>query len=406
MAKRSTLGIFCALALGGATALAQQSSVFTIGTLYAGSGSFATSSLPQYQGLKFWAQQVNAKGGVYVKSLGKRLKIKIVALNDQSSTSTAETEYNQLITQDHVNLLVADFGSVLTSVAIPLANEHHVLLIDPTGTGASFFPKPNPYLVLAALPTSAVWPDSLANFLIARKLKRVAILYDTNDFDQSQAQTLAQKLKAAGITPVYDNGVSTSTSNYTVLVHDIAATNPQVVAEFGYSANDIPFLQAVDSSGLKFNLVFTVFPGQLEQLLQKNVGTAGLNGTLTYPTPPLLAYNKVNFGLGVNAFTRAFKAAGMGAPNFLDIAGYNSGLVIQRALQLTSGLKPLALRRAIQSFSGKMFTLDGLFKVQSSGAQVGELLPVAQFQMQGGQLKLVIVYPKNVATGKLLYPAP
>ena len=38
-----------------------------------------------------------------------------------SSTATATSLYNQLITQDKVNVLVADFGSVLTSVAVPLA---------------------------------------------------------------------------------------------------------------------------------------------------------------------------------------------------------------------------------------------------------------------------------------------
>ena len=80
--------------------------------------------MPAYQGLKLWAQQVNAEGGVFVKPYGKRIPVKRVAYDDLSSTSTATTLYNQLITQDKVDILVADAGSVLSSVAVPLAKEH------------------------------------------------------------------------------------------------------------------------------------------------------------------------------------------------------------------------------------------------------------------------------------------
>lgn len=363
-----------------------------IGTLYAGSGSYAESSLPQYNGLKFWVNQMNAKGGVYVKAFHKKIPVKLVAYNDQSSSTTAATLYNQLITQNKVNVLVADFGSVLTSVAVPIAQEHKMLLIDPTGTGASFFSKTNPYIALTSLPTSGVWPTSLANYLIKEKYKRIALIYDQNDFTQSQANTLLAKLKAAHITPVYNNSVPTSTSNYSVLLHAIMASNPDAVIEFGYSTNDIPFLQSVQSSGAHFKMLFTIFPGQLLSTMEQNVGVAGLAGTYTYPTPPLLRYNKVNYGLGINAFTTAFEKTGGGAPNFLNVAGYNAGLVIQKTLENTNGLAQLDLRKSMYTFSGKMFTLDGLFKLDSTGAQMGETLPVGQMVNSGKGLAIKVVY--------------
>ena len=399
--------VACAMALPAMAAQAPKQ--IKVGTLYASSGPFATSSQSQYEGLKFWVHRVNKNGGVYVKAFGKKIPVKLVSYDDQSSTDTATTLYNQLITQDNVNVLVADFGSVLTSVAVPLAQEHHKLLFDVTGTGAKFFTKNNPYIVLTSLPTSGVWPKSLASFLNHKSINRVAVLYDSNDFDQSQAETLKHYLDKAGNKPVYYHAVPSNTSSYTVLLHRIAADHPNAVIEFGYPNNDIAFLQALQSSGQHFNMVFTIFPGQLLHLLRSNVGPQGLAHTYTYPTPPLLRYTKkVNFGLNIDQFEKQFQKSTGKSVDFLTVAGYNAGLMIQKALGTAPKFSQLSMRHALAHASGKLFTLDGRFKIRSDGAQVGETLPVGQLQPQKGQKnnKMVIVYPPRVATGKAIYPAP
>lgn len=367
---------------------AKSPSVIKIGTLYASSGAFAVSSLPEYAGLKFWASQVNAKGGVMVKALHKRIKVKIVAYNDQSSASTATNLYNQLISVNHVNLFVADFGSVLTSVAVPIAQEKKVVLFDQTGTGTTFFTPHNKYIVLTSLPTSGLWPDSLANYLVKQHVKRVAILYLTNDFDQSQRNTLVKILKAHGITPVYDHGIPTSTSNYTLLVHNIASAKPSTVVELGFPNNDIAFLQALKSSGIHFKRVFTIFPGQLPSLFVKNVGLKTLAGTYTYPAPPLYAHKASNYGLTLTQFEKAFKKSTGKNVNFLNVAGYNTGLIMQKTLETTTSLKQSALRKAAAAISGKITTLDGTFKINSEGAQVGETLPIGQIMAKNGKLSV------------------
>ncbi len=369
------------------------SNQITIGTLYASTGAFATSSMPEYQGLQFWVNQVNAKGGVTVKATGKKEKINLVAYNDQSSASTAINLYNQLITQDHANILVSDFGSVLTSVAVPIAQENKMLLFDQTGTGASFFTPNNPYIVLTSLPTSQIWPDSLANYIIQSGVKKVGILYCQNDFDQSQEATLVKKLKAAGITPVYNTGVPTSTSNYSVLVHNVAATNPQMVVELGYPNNDISFLQAMQSTGVKFNKTFLIFPGQLPTMFEKDFTKQQLNGLYTYPTPPFINHTNVNYGLTLPQFEQKFEQfSGKNHVNFLNVAGYTTGLAIQKTLETASSLNQTALRNAVSQFSGQINTIDGTFKINNEGAQVGETLPIGQFALNNsGNLSMNIL---------------
>lgn len=368
----------------------------TIGTLYAESGPFATSSMPEYNGLKFWASQVDKSGGVFVKALNKKVPVKIVAYNDQSSPTTATTLYSQLISVNHVNVLVADFGSVLTSVAVPIAEENKMLLFDQTGTGASFFTPSNPYIVLTSLPTSGLWPDSLAQYLIKKGYSRIAIVYATNDFDQSQDQTLVSKLKATNITPVYNNGVPTSTSSYSVLLNNMANTHPQAVIELGYPNNDIAFLQALKASGDHFKMVFTIFPGQLPQLFLTSNGPSSINNVYTYPAPPLLSFSHVNYGLNTAQFESAYKQQTGQSANFLSIAGYNTGLIIQKTLETANSLNQLSLRHAVSHFSGSLTTLDGTFKINSEGAQVGETLPVGKITTTSqGQVSVKFVTSPN-----------
>lgn len=383
----------------------------TVGTLYAGTGAFAQSSVPEYQGLQFWAKQVNAAGGIYVAPLKRKEKVKLVAYNDQSDPTTAATFYNQLITQNHADVLVSDFGSVLTAPAITIATEQHRLLFDVTGTGTTFFSNgSNPYVVLTSLPVSAVWPKPLGSLLLNLKVKRVAILYCQNDFDAAQAQAVKGFLAAGGIKPVYYQGVPTTQSDYSTLLASIRAQHPDAVLEFGYPNNDLAFLSEVKALGVHFPFLLTVFPGQGPAPFEANPGASTLDYTYSYATPPILAINKVNLGLGLSDFLKAF-APGKPASSvsFLSIAGYNAGLAIQAAFAHATSMSQLGIRAGVTAVSGHLVTLDGPFKVNDTGAQVGEPLPIAQAMPSGSGFTFKIVYPPSSVTtpgAHPLYPAP
>ncbi len=227
--KAMLAGAAMVTALAGAACAADAPAEIKLGTLYASSGTYANISKTVFNGLNIWVNQKNAEGGVFVKPFNKKIPIKVIAYDDQSNTATAATLYNQLITQDKVDILVSDSGSVLTSVAVPIARDHKMFLFDQTGTGASFFTKDNPYIALMSIPASNIWPRFLGEFLTKTApglgIKRVALLYSTNDFTGTQANTVREMIKASGapLEIVYDNGVPTNTSNYTVLINNIRA---------------------------------------------------------------------------------------------------------------------------------------------------------------------------------------
>ena len=412
------LSIFAAL-LASATTLAAQAAdapaEIKLGTLYASSGRYASISMPVHYGLKLWIDQKNADGGVYVKAFDKKIPLKLIAYDDQSNTATAATLYNQLITQDKVDILIADSGSVLTSVAVPIARDHKMLLIDQTGTGAAFFTPDNPYIVLMADPVSSIWPKPLTDFLThdgpGLGIKRIAMLYATNDFTGTQANSIRKFITElnSGLEFVFDQGVPTETSNYTVLLNNIRASNPDAVLHLGYASNDIAFLRNVQDSGIKFKFLFSIYPGVETELLEKNLGGKALNYVFTYVTSMDLAY-KAEFGMSLKEYSDAWhkKYADSHVEfGFNSIAGYTTGMVLEKALTVAASLDQLELRKAIFALSGNLKTLDGTFELDATGGQIGELTPIGQFLAdEGDKPKLVTVWPHELANGKPIYPRP
>jgi branched-chain amino acid transport system substrate-binding protein len=412
------LSLYAALLVSITTAAVQAADApaeIKLGTLYASSGRYASISLPVHYGLKLWIDQMNAAGGVYVKAFDKKIPLKLIAYDDQSSTATAATLYNQLITQDKVDLLISDSGSVLTSVAVPIARDHKMFLIDQTGTGATFFTPDNPYIALMDDPVSSIWPKPLADFLThdgpGLGIKRVAILYATNDFTGTQASAVRKFIKESnsGVEIVFDEGVPTETSNYTVLLNNIRASNPDAVLHLGYASNDIAFLRNVQDSGTKFKFLFCIYPGVENELLEKNLGAKVLNYVYTYVTSAQFAY-PAEFGMALNDFRAAWKnkyADGKVEFGFNSVAGYNTGLVLEKALATTASLDQLDLRKAVFSLSGNLKTLNGTFGLDPTGAQIGYSTPLGQWIMDEHEhLKLVTVWPHDLADGKPVYPRP
>jgi len=416
MIRISILVALTAAMTAAAVQAADAPAEIKLGTLYASTGRFASLSMPLHYGLKLWIDQKNADGGVYVKAFDKKIPLKLIAYDDQSSTATAATLYNQLITQDKVDILAADYGASLTSVAVPIARDHKMLLIDQTGLDASFFTSDNPYIVLIDEPVYRVWPKPLADFLThdgrGLGIKRVAILYATNDFTGSLANAVRKLLKESnsGLEIVFDEGVPTDTSNYTAVLNNMRAANPDAVIELGAEKDDIVFLHNVQDSGIKFKFLFCIYPTVHTELFEKSVGNKALDYVFGYVTAAQIP-RESNFGMSLEEYSAAWhkKYASLQVGfDFNSLAGYTTGLVLEKALATATSLDQLELRKAILSLSGRLKTLDGEFELDpATGAQVGETSAVGQLVPgENHHLKLVTVWPPDVANGRPIYPRP
>jgi branched-chain amino acid transport system substrate-binding protein len=143
--------------------------------------------------------------------------------------------------------------------------------------------------------------------------------------------------------------------------------------------------------------------------LEKNVGAKGLEHVFTYVPPSELEY-PVNFGMDMKSYKAAWEKAypdGKIEFGFNAVAGYTTGLVMEKTLSVATSLDQLELRRANFSLSGELKTLDGTYALDEMGGQIGELTPLGQLELDEHEhIRFISIYPHETATGKPVYPRP
>ena len=292
---------------------------------------------------------------------------------------------------------------------MPIAKEHKQFLFDVSGTGAAFFTDDNPYIALMADPVSTIWPHYISDYLAdegaKQGIKTVAILYSTNDFTGTQAAALKGFFERDGkVKVVYYQGVPTSTSNYTVLINNIAALNPDAVLELGLrrQRHCLP-AQFAGTAAISSRFVFTIYAGTEKEEIEKNVGISAITNIFSYVPASNYEY-KPNFGMTLPEFRDAWLKkypAGSGVAFGANaVYGYMTGLVIERTLATTKSLDQMDIHDAVFGLSGKLTTLDSTFTLRKDGAQIGEVTPLGQLQPAGKDLNLVAVYPPEFANGQ------
>ena len=97
------------------------------------SGDFSDPGKAVKRGYELWAAYVNAHGGI----LGRQVQLKIV--DDASNPNQAVTNYQNLITRDHVDLTFGPFSSLLTGPSASVANSYHYAFLEPAGGGPAVF---------------------------------------------------------------------------------------------------------------------------------------------------------------------------------------------------------------------------------------------------------------------------
>lgn len=86
---------------------------------------------------KLWVEEVNAKGGLYMKEFGKKLPIELILYDDKSDHGTMVKLLEKLILEDKVDFLLPPCSTSFLFAAAPIANKHGYILMGAEGGATS-----------------------------------------------------------------------------------------------------------------------------------------------------------------------------------------------------------------------------------------------------------------------------
>jgi branched-chain amino acid transport system substrate-binding protein len=186
-------------------------------------GSFSADGQAVLKGYQLWRDDVNANGGL----LGR--PVKLVYLNDKSDPNTAQKDYTTLISQDHVDLTVGPFSTLLTVPAGRVTHRLGYAFVEGSGGGPLVFQQKLPNLFAVSAPVAdqmvpfAQWVASLPPG--SRPTKAAYVMVD-DPFADPTVQTAHNILAKAGVATVYNNNSALPGATAKLLEPNASGTVP------------------------------------------------------------------------------------------------------------------------------------------------------------------------------------
>src|SRR2546430_3777477 len=192
-------------------------------------GDFSADGLAFKQGYNLWADAVNKSGGL----LGR--PVKLIMLSDASSPVQVVTDYQKLITVDHVDLVFGPFSTLLTKPASVIANRYGYAFVEGAGGGPSVFTRGLHNIFDVSLPVAnnlvsfAHWILSLPP---SARPRTAAYASEDDPFATPQIDVARAILEKGGVRTVYNKVYPAEPSAFTAIAVAVVHSHARV-ALFG-----------------------------------------------------------------------------------------------------------------------------------------------------------------------------
>ena len=194
------------------------------------------------KGYELWASDVNAHGGL----LGRQVTLKI--LNDNSSPTQVQTNYQTLFASDKVDLAFGPFSSLLTTPSASVAARYGYALVEGAGGAPTVFESPanvadhNVFDVSLPIKDEMVpFVDWIKSLPASQRPKTAAYPMADDPFADPPVQTAQTELQALGIKTVYSKIFPEEAADYKAPADQVAASGAQVVV---LGSTDVPTVSA------------------------------------------------------------------------------------------------------------------------------------------------------------------
>jgi branched-chain amino acid transport system substrate-binding protein len=392
----ATAAMLASCGSGGAGA--QSRSPILIGASLSLTGGFSSDGQAFQRGYQLWQSDVNSHGGI----LGRQ--VKLVILNDNSSPTQVVTNYQKLITVDHVDLTFGPFSTLLTAPASVAVNKLGYALVEGAGGGPIVFQPRLKNVFDVSLPVASeldplvTWIKSLP----ANERPKTAAYPMANDpFAYPPVQTAQRALEAAGIRTVYNKIFDEKVSAYRAPAEAVAASGAQLVV---LGSTDVPtvstFMQAFEQAHYQPEIFIAASGPDQGIAFLGNVGQANATGVMV-PDGWYGAYSNPLSYVMVEEYIA--KYGGTASDINADVAeAYSVGEVVDLAVTHDKSLSNGELIRYLHS-GVTLQSVQGPVKFTALGQN---LQPAAfVFQWQNGSFDQVL--PAGApGSAAILYPKP
>ena len=206
-------------------------------------GEFSQPGQAAEQGYQVWKAMVNEAGGI----LGR--DVDVIIKDDASNQNTIVADYNALISQDKVDLLLGTFSSLLNLPASAVAEKNQMLYVEPAGGSPEMFSRDFKYLFFTQQATAdkqgKLFGEYIAGLPEAERPKTAAYPTIDDPFAAPNVEGIKEILEEAGIETVYEETYAIDTKNFDSIVTAMKAADPDVVVHGAVFEDGVGLVRAM-----------------------------------------------------------------------------------------------------------------------------------------------------------------
>ncbi len=365
-----------------------------LGTTISETGPFSTLADKWRNMTEVFAEEMNKTGGVFVKNCNKKIPIKFVIYDDQSVPATAVSLYEKMATVDNVDFFVGPDWSSMGGPVPPLADKHQIPMVMANVASPSVYDRGLKYIWGTPYPVVPRWSERYFDMLATVDPKPKTIYFITHDNPVTKGITgyWSKKAEAQGIKVIGEDLFAQDTKDFTALLAKVRAAKPDIIYISSFDGPSVSLVQQIRKMKIK---VMDVHHSFLSGALYKQIGDdiQGMTGEL-----PWYPGVKGDYSEFVEAVLKKSNVSMFDYPFSLGRIG--AYLTMTQAIERAGAVDRELVKNAL--FKGTFKSPAGNIVFDERGFPNNGAFTV---QMQkGGQV--IVVWPKEAATGKLVWPSP
>ena len=225
-----------------------------IGTSLPLTGSKSVPGNAAKQGYEVWQDMTNAAGGL----LGR--PVELVIKDDASDQNTIVADYNALIAQDKVDLLLGTFSSLLVLPSSAVAEKNNMVYVTPTGAAPEIYERgfTKTFMSQQALAPDAgkVWANYIVSLPEDQRPKTAAYPTMDDPFTAPVIEGIKEIFTAAGIKNVYEVTYPEGTTDFDSIVNAIKGANPDAVVHGAIFEDGVAIVRGMLKAGFEPKWLF------------------------------------------------------------------------------------------------------------------------------------------------------
>jgi branched-chain amino acid transport system substrate-binding protein len=356
-------------------------------------GDFSQPGNAAKQGYEIWEEMINDDGGLLDR------EVELVILDDASDQNTVVADYNRLISQENVDLLLGTFSSLLNLPASAVAERNRMVYVEPAGGAPEIFEQGFQYLFFAQPATAPHQADIFVDYIesLPEGDRPTTAAYPTQDdpFTKPVIDTIQAELEGLGVETVFANVYPPDTTNFDTIANSIAQEDPDLVAQGAVFEDGVGLIRSMQKAGYNPRILFQTSAPSNSTQYSDAVGVENTEGVFyTVSWSPEADYP-------LNAeFVEAYDQRFGGEPPEDAADAFAAAQVLQAAVEAVGEIDQEAIADYLHG--NAVETILGELTWDETGAPQSAFI-LAQWQDGSPE----VVLPEDVATAdQIVFPKP